>query len=93
MIKYASYIFAFALLISCRGTMPIMEECTLLRASIICTDKRLDEPPAGCERVSTDTYECPIIYGLGYQCTSPGDLGNHMDWDEMMIEKMGSCGD
>jgi len=45
----------------------------MLGATGICSDKRLDEPPALCLGLNDNLYECPSEYFVGYTCTNADD--------------------
>lgn len=88
--KYASLLLSLILLASCEGP-PKLEQCYIEYNTVFCIDDRIDDPPMGCTRVSSGSYECPLAYGVGYSCTNPNDLKEHMKYDDDMIKDLRDC--
>lgn len=82
-LKIFTAVYASLVIASC-DTLPKVEGCTFLGDSWICSDERLNAPPAGCSWSDDKEkdYECPPSYGVGYQATSIRDyqtLADHYD--------------
>ena len=94
--NFANYICVLGILIlsACKKYQPpVVEKCTILSESIICTDPRIEDLPDTCWEVegAEDTYECPIEKARGYQCTSIEGYQQLEEWSDKIMETLKEC--